>query len=134
MPTPRTTSLLNATAALLLYGGWAVYANFEHGQKAWLTAGLVQGVYAFLSTLCVTLVALNIYRRYHGGFRGMAAGFSVGFGVMLVIPWAVHSVAGTPNKLHTVLPGLIWGTVYLGAILYLHSKQANTQNTPRKAT
>lgn len=125
---PRATSLLNASAAFVLYGGWAIYANFEHGQKAGLIAGAVQGVYAFVSTLSVTLVALNIYQRSHGGKLGIIAGFSVGFLVMLIIPWVVHSAAGTPNKLQTVLPGIIWGSLYLGAVLTLHAK--NTSAPP----
>lgn len=129
MPSPRTTSLINAIAAFWLYGGWAVYANFEYGQKVGLTAGLIQGVYAFCSTLSITLIALWVYRRCHNRSVGLVAGFSVSFMVMLIIPWAVHSVTGTPNILQTVLPGIIWGSVYLAFILYLQTRTPPSPNS-----
>ncbi|WP_156312569.1 hypothetical protein [Marinagarivorans algicola] len=120
---PHTTPLINASMALLLYGSWAFYANIEHGYAAGLIAGSLQGIYAFGSTLCITLVALWVYKRCGGGMVGISAGFSLSFIVMLIIPWAVHSIADTPNKLQTVLPGIIWGSVYLMVILHQHAKK-----------
>ena len=49
--------IISAILAAVGYGGWAVYINFEHGQQACITAGLVQGTYAFASTLFITKVA-----------------------------------------------------------------------------
>ena len=109
--------LLNATAALLVYGAWAVYANYEHGRDAWVMAGMVQGVYAFLSTLSITVVAKAVYIRCGCGKMGISIGFITSFIVMLAIPVGVHSVAGTPDILETILPGLIWGSMYLMGFL-----------------
>lgn len=126
MPKPRQTALINASAALTLYGSWAFYANYDHGATAAWLAGFIQGSYAFVSTLTVTLLALKIYHHYKGGIKGVTLGFSASFVAMLVIPWAVHTAAGTPDTLQTVLPGLIWGSIYLVAVLYLQLKK-----TPR---
>lgn len=117
------TTLFNALAAALGYGGWAVYANYEHGIHAGLMAGCVQGVYAFFSTLSITQVARTAYVKHQGGLRGMLAGFSLSALVMLTIPLVVHHLAGTPDLLQTILPGLIWGSLYLiGFLISLDMK------------
>ena len=115
------TSILNSFAAMLIYGSWAVYANFEHGAQAWKMAGAIQGVYAFFSTLSVTVVAQWVYTKCGRGWLGIVVGFLVSFVVMLTIPIAVHNLAGTPDILQTILPGLIWGSGYL--ILFLVLKE-----------
>lgn len=124
-----STVLLNATAALLGYGAWAVYANFEHGQEAWLMAGIVQGVYAFISTLSITIVAKRIYATCGRGKMGIFAGFTASFPVMLAIPFSVHSVAGTPDILETILPGLVWGAIYLLGFLILTERKRLAQGS-----
>ena len=43
-------ALLTAIAAATVYGGWAIYANYEHGMRAWVVAGLVQASYCLLYT------------------------------------------------------------------------------------
>lgn len=115
--------LFNAFAAMIVYGGWAVYANFEHGQHAYVMAGLVQGMYAFISTLTMTSAARWMYEKFGRGHQGILSGFSFGFMVMLAIPVIVHNIAGTPDILETILPGLIWGTGYLLTYLILAEKR-----------
>lgn len=115
---------LNALAAMLVYGAWAIFANFEHGRSAWLMAGVIQGIYAFGSTLTVTVVARWAYLRAGAKLRGILCGFGLSFLVMLIIPVAVHSIAGTPNILQTILPGLIWGSGYLIGYLLLTEKNS----------
>jgi len=107
------TAILTAIAATIVYGGWAVYANYEHGLHAWGMAGAIQGIYAFLSTLSVTHVAQKTCVKYQYGIKGIIAGFLMSFFVMLTLPLFVHSLFGTPNIWKTILPGLIWGCVYL---------------------
>ena len=128
-------SLFNASAALVFYGGWAVFANFEHGQIAWLKAGLVQGVYAFVSTLTVTTVAYWMYLKTGCGRKGIGFGLALSYLIMLLIPFSVHSVAATPDRIETVLPGLIIGAVYLAVFLLITEKsrikqRVTTQQTP----
>jgi len=110
---------LTAVAAAIVYGGWAVFANYEHGVHAWAMAGVIQGVYAFISTFCVTQLAKGVFAKCGGGVRGLMTGFTVSFLLMLAIPVGVHFVAGTPDILETILPGLVWGSVYLMGVLIL---------------
>ena len=107
------SAILTALAAAIGYGGWAVYANYEHGLHVWAMAGAVQAVYAFFATLCITHVARWVFFKYNCGWSGVLAGFVMSFIVMMIIPMSVHYLVGTPNIWQTILPGLIWGSVYL---------------------
>lgn len=106
-----------ALAAGLGYGAWAFYANFGHGFSMAFMAATVQAVYAFISTLSITHVARFVFLHYKCGYRGIFAGFSLSFLVMLAIPLIVHNFFGTPNIWETILPGLIWGSIYLMGFL-----------------
>lgn len=108
---------------MIIYGSWAVYANFEHGQHAWVVAGLVQGIYAFISTLTVTIAASWMYKKCGCGWRGIFIGFNFSFLIMLAIPVTVHNFANTPDILETILPGLIWGSGYLSVFLVLTERK-----------
>ena len=105
--------LLTALAAGLGYGGWAFYANFEYGFPTAMMSGSIQGVYAFLSTLCITHIAHLTFLKFKCGYRGIFSGFVASFIVMLALPLIVHNYFGTPNIWQTILPGLIWGSIYL---------------------
>lgn len=121
------SSLLIAVAAAIGYGGWAVYANYEHGTHAWTMAGIVQASYAFFSTFAITHVARIAYVKYNcgvSGVSGVLAGFGMSFLVMLAIPLTVHNIVGTPDIWQTILPGLIWGSIYLmGFLISLNRAQ-----------
>ena len=107
------TIFSTAVLAAVVYGGWAVYANYGPDQHVWLMAGGIQGTYAFISTLSITHVARWAFLKYKCGWHGIKAGFLMSFIVMLALPLAVHSYFGTPNIWLTIAPGLAWGSVYL---------------------
>ena len=118
------SSLLIAIAAAVGYGGWAISANYEHGTHAWTMAGIVQASYAFFSTFAITYVARSVYVKYDCGIKGVLTGFGMSFLVMLAIPLTVHNIVGTPDIWQTILPGLIWGSIYLmGFLISLNRAQ-----------
>lgn len=121
------TGILNAFAAMIVYGAWAVYANFEHGAHAWQMAGTVQGIYAFISTLTVTVIAQWMYTKCGFGAFGILMGFCASFSVMLAFPLSIHSLVGTPDILQTILPGLVWGSGYLISFLLLKEKKVKAK-------
>lgn len=122
----RKAKILSASAAAIGYGGWAVFANSDHGLHIAISAGVIQGTYAFLTTLLITIVAQKIYQKTKCGIRGVLTGFFVSFLVMLAIPLGVHNYFGTPNIWQTITPGLIWGSIYLITFLItLEVKQRN---------
>lgn len=113
----------NAFAALIVYGAWASYANFEHGAQAWIMAGSVQAVYAFFSTFFITKSAQFMYKKTGCGFSGVVYGFVSSFFIMFTIPLSIHSYVGTPDLIETILPGLIWGALYIVFFLALMEKK-----------
>jgi len=113
----NTITFLTALAAAIGYGGWAVFANFEHGMHAWMMAGVIQGAYAFVSTLSITHIARWVFLKCNCAIKGIITGFIASFIVMLALPLGVHSIAGTPDLWQTILPGLIWGSIYLMGFL-----------------
>ncbi len=115
--------LLNAIAAAAVYGGWAAYANSEHPTMVWLRAAIVQGSTSFGITLTITLLALYAYKRAGQGRRGIAIGWLISATMMAIIPSLLHMAAGTPNILHTILPGLIIGSVYLFTYLLIAERK-----------
>jgi hypothetical protein len=125
----NSTAFFTALAAAIGYGGWAVFANYEHGVYAWVVAGFIQASYAFFSTFFITHVAKWTFIKYDCGFKGILAGFGTSFIVMLAIPLLVHSIFHTPDLWQTILPGLIWGSIYLLGVLFSlnasHKKEVN---------
>ena len=118
-------AFLTALAAGIVYGGWAVYANYDHPPHTWIMAGIIQATYAFISTLSITHVARKTFEKHDCGIKGIMAGFMMSFIVMLAIPLSVHSFFETPNIWKTMLPGLIWGSIYLLSFLItLHMAQS----------
>lgn len=111
------TILLTALAAGIGYGGWAVFANYEHGPHAYLMAGIIQALYAFASTLSITHIAHWTCQKCNHGLTGITIGFAASFIIMLAIPLTIHKLAGTPDLWETILPGLIWGSIYLMSYL-----------------
>jgi len=112
--TPR----INALIAAIVYGCWAFYTNSEHGLVASSKAGIIQAIYAFMSTLSVSNVALRIFHFFDNKTCGLIYGFIGSFILMITIPSGVHYVSGTPDIIETILPGVVFGSTYLGAFLW----------------
>jgi len=127
------STLLTALAAAIGYGGWAIYANYEHGTQAAVMAGGIQGTYAFFSTLSITHVARWVFLKYNCAIRGTLAGFTASFIVMLALPLIVHNLAGTQNIWQTILPGLIWGSIYLISFLIMLDIKLRVPSTKKNS-
>lgn len=105
-------SLGAALAGFLVYGGWAYYVNMSHGEFIGLRSGLLQGGYSFILTFLTTLLMERLYRSF-ASHRFPALLTVLVTGVLLfTVPCIIHSIAGTPEILMTVLPGFLIGMVY----------------------
>lgn len=131
----RRGKIISASAAAVGYGGWAVYANSDHSMNMAISAGVIQGTYAFLSTILITIVAQKAYEKTKCGMRGICVGFLISFIVMLAIPLSIHNYFGTPNIWQTITPGLIWGSIYLITFLItLEVKQKKVKQRREQAS
>ena len=103
----------------LAYGGWSAFSNWEHGTQTALLAFLVQGAFAFTSTYVLgRIVAKTADKCAHikNGLVQRLVVFTASSTFLWATPTALHLIAGTPNILMAMLPGLIVGHIYLFVI------------------
>lgn len=103
----------------LAYGGWSAFSNWEHGMQAALLAFLVQGAFAFTSTYILgRMVATTAAKcaNIQSSALQLLSVFMVGSTFLWATPTILHLIAGTPNILMAMLPGLIVGHIYLFVI------------------
>ena len=118
-------------AGFLFYGGWALLANSgllsellpkemlinaagntEGGREAALLAGLTQGSYSFTVTLILALIVEWLFQRLSGWPLRSIWVFCVAFVVLVSTSAGVNIIAGTPNVVLTILPGLVVSSLY----------------------
>lgn len=103
----------------LAYGGWSAFSNWEHGMQAALLAFLVQGAFAFTSTYVLGRIVAKTADKcaaIQNAVMQLFAVFMVGSTFLWATPTVLHLIAGTPNILMAMLPGLIVGHIYLFVI------------------
>lgn len=100
----------------LLYGGWAVAANWTHGLEAVARAGAVQAAYSIATTAVMSSLMEALFVRLPSGKARIwqTAAITSGLGAIALV--SLHLLAGTPELLLTVLPSLFVGTLF--AALY----------------
>ena len=108
----RRRVILSAVAAFVLYGGWAILANYDHGLTKAFTAGLTQGLMSMVSTAFLTAGMEWIFAACSAGaLRYFTTGLTP-ITLVLVIMTALHLAIGTPEVLVTMLPSAIIGIAY----------------------
>lgn len=101
--------------AFLAMGGWALFANREHGfARAWAPA-LAQGTLSGL----ITLVLKRALEAMNGRFPGALAYVAppaITAGVILAVLVAIHRLIGTPEIVRTI--AVPWTVSTLYAVVY----------------
>lgn len=109
---PLVRSLGLALGAMLLYGGWAYFANRAHGQGAALRAAGTQGFISLTLTFVVTALMEGLHRL--GSRRStrflLPAGGAILFGA--IYSTFMHRFMGTPEMTRTILPIVLIGATY----------------------
>lgn len=120
--TPLQRSLISAFSGFFFYGSWAVFVNWSHGLMAAIKAGVVQGSYSFVLTLCMTLLLEFVFKLSNRVFNQILL---INWTTIIVcctavfsISWAVNAAAGTPEILRTVILGYIIGGIYIVGYVY----------------
>jgi len=99
------------------YGIWAATVNYYAGSNNFIMAGIIQGTYAFLSTLLLKLSVLKIHAIFKSKNRVKLMTYLVSFILMLSIPITIHLNSGTQEIFYSILPGVIIGSLYLFMIV-----------------
>ena len=106
--TPLLRSTLAGLAGFFVYGGWAAFANAEHGSDIAMRSGLVQGSYSLALTFAMTYVTEYIFGRT----RALVATTFLVSAILFLSAYSIHWLVGTPEILMTILPGYVVGTIY----------------------
>ena len=87
-----------------------------------IKAGVVQGSYSFVLTLCMTLLLEFVFKLSNRVFNQILL---INWTTIIVcctavfsISWAVNAAAGTPEILRTVILGYIIGGIYIVGYVY----------------
>lgn len=108
-------TIVHVAFAFLLMGGWAVFANRSHTVPEMLIAGFVQGTISSVLTLGLKKFLESQSQR----FKGTAALIvppMITAGSILIILYAAHTLAGTPEIWSTIAFPFTVSTTY--AIIY----------------
>ncbi len=109
----KARSILSALAGLIAYGGWAFFANMEHGVEASFRAACTQGSFSFILTLAMNLIMEWVF-QLSSQPRIQAAMTTLSTCLMVYsASWGINYLAGTPEIFMTVLPGWIFSTFYI---------------------
>ncbi len=103
--------------AFLVYGSWAGLVNYWDSSEQFIKAGLIQGSYAFTTTLLLKISVMNIYRKFNDTDFAMMYTYVVSFILLITIPVTIHYIFDTKAIFYAILPGTIIGSIYLMLIL-----------------
>ncbi|MCR9213293.1 MAG: hypothetical protein NXI13_06210 [Proteobacteria bacterium] len=118
--------LISALLAFFLWGGWALYANAEHGTVSQLVAAATQGTMSLLITLFILRMITGF--KAHQAFKQRSK-YLPGIVTFLITSSGligVHLVMQTPNIAATTLPPL---SVALIFCLYTCHKLSTQQDS-----
>lgn len=115
---PLRSTALHVGFAFVAMGGWAAFANREHGAGAMLLAFVVQGALSGL----ITLVMKRGLEAGHARLTGLSARVVpplISCTVIAALLYGVHTLAGTPEVIRTI--ALPWTVSTLYAFVYVAS-------------
>ncbi len=115
-------------AALVLYGGWAAFANHAHGTAAAARAFVVQGLSSATTTVLIGGLVELLARRLGSTRRAATAAALSAATVTACFHAAVNRVLGTPELLRTIAPSVVVG--YAFAVVYALSTREDGVSTP----
>jgi len=131
----RTRILIPAIGAAIVYGSWALYANWDHGLSSAVKASLTQAAMsffftAFISSLIEYLFTLS--QRLLFRFLLPVFGASALTSSLLVL---AHVMVGTPEIVRTILPSIVIGFIYgVGYTILLIYKSRSSVESLKKVS
>lgn len=112
-----SSTAVHMAFAFLAMGGWTLFVNFGHGQRAWIAA-IGQGILSGLITLLLKRALEAMAPRFTGPLT-YAGPPAITAMVILAVLITVHRLIGTPEIARTV--AVPWTVSTLYAIAYAAS-------------
>ena len=111
------SSVVHVLVAFLGMGGWAVFANHAHAMPAPLLAGLVQGGLSGAISLFLKRLVEALAARF-SGIAALLAPPGIACIVSASLLTLIHTLAGTPEILATIIVPLTVATSYAATYNY----------------
>ncbi|MEN8795755.1 MAG: hypothetical protein ABF328_03505 [Akkermansiaceae bacterium] len=107
-----TDSLWMSLLAMVFFIIWGLWVNWEYGFGSRIQVALTQGVVSFVSTLFSAELIVWLGKRMAG--KRWAVFWTGAFSWLLfyTLITMAHFLAGTPELLATMLPGMITGVFF----------------------
>ena len=125
---PRIRMFVPPISGFVFYGAWAMFINASHGSEHAIKAGLTQGGYSFCITLILALLVEGLFVRLANiRFKNLWVFLAAAI-LLSTTSVGLNWLAGTPEILWTVLPGLIVSLVYTVVYIFtLHALAASNK-------
>ncbi len=101
-----------AILAALAFIVWGLWVNWEYGWTARIQVALTQGAISLVSTYYAAELVVWLARKFEKSQRPLLWTGSLSYLMIYALIWMVHVLAGTPELLNTMLPGMITGVVF----------------------
>ncbi len=110
--TKKQEALLLSILATLPYSMWGLFINWDYGPMVAARVAVLQAVMSFTITLFMTRLLQGLYGlSTHRIGRFLLAWW----GTVVIInttAFTIHTIAGTPERLLTMAPGMVAGFIY----------------------
>ena len=107
--------LLSAFGAFLIYGAWSGWVG--RSEPLVLRFALIQGAYAFCSTLFLHLLVQHLYRRWQEIPAAKSVVWVMSSTCAIAIPATLHYLADNPEITWSIAPGAVASMVYAALVL-----------------
>ncbi|MGJ8695509.1 MAG: hypothetical protein ACSHYF_04275 [Verrucomicrobiaceae bacterium] len=105
-------SLRIGLLAMSFFIVWGLWVNWEYGLGPRIQVAVTQGVVSLLSTIFSAELIVWLSGRLAGLAYPVLATGAASWTVFYALIWGAHAVAGTPELLATMLPGMITGVFF----------------------
>ena len=98
--------------AMIFFIAWGLWVNWEHGVGSRIQVALTQGIVSFVSTLFSAELIVWLAKKMHGKRLAVLRTGAMSWVVFYTLIFVAHWLAGTPELLATMLPGMITGIFF----------------------
>lgn len=112
MPDRPRDSLWMGLLAALAFVCWGLWVNWEYGPASRLQVALTQGILGLTATFFSAEIVVWLVRRFKNSYHPVLCAGAASWILIYGIIWAAHFIAGTPELLKTMLPGMITGVFF----------------------
>ncbi|WP_223788695.1 hypothetical protein [Marinicella meishanensis] len=98
-----------AVLAFVVWGGWALYANFHAGFVVAVISAVFQGTFSLVMTLCMGFLTAFLYHRLAVPWLQLVMPALLISLLALGCLTLLHHVIGTPEIMMTIWPALVVG-------------------------